>query len=149
MVSEATVEEVMESPNPEVTMTVAEKSASETAGASTAQDMALVLVSIPLPTSSPVGHASSSQRLEDDVVLPFDATHHLSKLTVAWENLSAGAASFGEQLQVGIFFFLVFGILASFTSSHFLPLFCEGSLSLGITLVSLAQVRLRRNYPLN
>jgi hypothetical protein len=35
---------------------------------------------MPLPTSS-TAHASSSQRLEDDVVLQFDATHHLSKLT--------------------------------------------------------------------
>jgi hypothetical protein len=104
MVSEATVGEtvayvdqaIMESPNPEVTVTVAEKSALEAAGASTAQDTALVMVSTPLPTSSPVGHASSNQRLEDDVVLEFDTTHHLSKLTAAWENLSAGAASFGE-----------------------------------------------------
>jgi hypothetical protein len=94
-------------------MTVVEKLALETAGASTVQDTALVVVSTPLPTS-PVGHASSSQCLEDDVVLEFDATHHLSKLTAAWENLSAGAASFGEQLQVGIFFFLIFGILTSF-----------------------------------
>jgi hypothetical protein len=31
-------------------------------------------------------------------VLEFDATHRLSKLTTAWENVSAGAASFGEQL---------------------------------------------------
>jgi hypothetical protein len=56
------------------------------------------------------------------VVLEFDATHCLSKLTVAWENLSALAATFREQLQVGIFFLLVFGIMASFTIfSHFLP----------------------------
>jgi hypothetical protein len=48
--------------------------------------------------SSFVSHASSSQHLEDDVVLKFDATHRLSKLTVAWENLSAGVASFGQQL---------------------------------------------------
>jgi hypothetical protein len=99
-----------------------EKLTSKAAGASTAQDTALVVVSAPLPTSSPVSHTSSSQRLEDDVVLEFDATCHLSKLTTAWENLSARVASFGEQLQVGIFFFLVFGIPASFTSfSHFLP----------------------------
>jgi hypothetical protein len=112
---------VVESPNPEVTMTVVEKLALETTGASTAQDTTLVVVSAPLPISSPVGHASSGQRLEDDVVLEFDATHHLSKLTAAWENLSAGATSFGEQLQIG-FFFLLFGIPASFTSfSHFLP----------------------------
>jgi hypothetical protein len=75
-----------------------EKLALEVVGASTAQDTALVVVLAPLPTSSPVGHASSSQHLEDDVVLEFDATHHLSKVTVAWEILSARAASFGEQL---------------------------------------------------
>jgi hypothetical protein len=105
-----------------MTMAMVEKLASKAARASTVQNMALVMVSTPLLTSSLVGHASSSQRLEDDVVLEFDSTHHLSKPTVAWENLSARAASFGEQLQVGIFFILVFGILASFTSfSHFLP----------------------------
>jgi hypothetical protein len=69
-----------------------------------------------------------------DVVLEFDTTHHLSKMTMAWENLLARATSFGEQLQVGIFFFLVFSILASFTLfSHFLPfsmgeVFLSGSL---------------------
>jgi hypothetical protein len=90
------------------------------ARASTAQNTALVVVSTPFPTF--VGHASRSQCLEDDVVLEFDATHRLSKLIAAWENLSVGAASFGEQLQVGMLFFLIFGILASFTSfSYFLP----------------------------
>jgi hypothetical protein len=92
-----------------------EKSASKAAAASSVQDTTLVVVSASLPISSPISHTSSSQRLEDDVVLEFDATHHLSKLTMAWENLSARVASFGEQLQVGIFFFLVFGIPASFT----------------------------------
>jgi hypothetical protein len=91
-------EVVVESPNLAMTMTVAEKYALEVAGASTAQDTALVVVSTPRSTSSPISHASSSQRLEDDVVLEFDATHRLSKLTTAWENVSAGAASFGEQL---------------------------------------------------
>jgi hypothetical protein len=41
---------------------------------------------MPLPTSS-TAHASSSQRLEDDVVLQFDATHRLSELTMAWGRL--------------------------------------------------------------
>jgi hypothetical protein len=86
---------IVESPNPEVTMTVVEKPASKVAGASTAQDTALVVVSAPLPTSSPIGHTSSSQHLEDDVVLEFDATHCLSKLIMAWESLLARAASFG------------------------------------------------------
>jgi hypothetical protein len=48
--------------------------------------------------SHPAGQFLGNQCLEDDVVLEFDATHHLSKLTMAWEGLSAGAASFGEQL---------------------------------------------------
>jgi hypothetical protein len=68
------------------------------------------------------------------VVLQFDATHRLSKLTASWGRLAAGAASFGEQLQVGIFFFLIFGIMACFTLfSYFLPfsvgeVFLSGSL---------------------
>jgi hypothetical protein len=120
---------IVESPNPEVTMIVVEKLALKVAGASTVQHTALVVVSAPLPTSSPICHTSSSQRLEDDVVLEFDATHCLSKLTMAWESLLARAASFGQQLQVGIFF-LVFGISTSFTSfSHFLPFLWDKSFS--------------------
>jgi hypothetical protein len=57
------------------------------------------------PSPSTAGQFLDNQRLKDDVVLEFDATHHLSKLTAAWEGLSSRAASFGEQLQVGIFFF--------------------------------------------
>jgi hypothetical protein len=51
---------IVESPNTEVTMIVVEKPTLEAARASTAQDMALVVVSAPLLISSPVGHASSS-----------------------------------------------------------------------------------------
>jgi hypothetical protein len=128
MASEAIVGEVMaqtdeavvESPNLMVTVTVAEKPASTSA---------LVVVSSAQPTSSAAGHASSSLRLEEDVVLQFDATHRLSELTTSWGRLAASAASFGEQLQVGVFFFLVFSIPACFTL-----LFLRGSLSLGITL---------------
>jgi hypothetical protein len=58
------------------------------AGASAVLDTALVLASTFLPT----------KRLAKDVVLEFDATHHLSKLTTVWEGLSAGVTSFGEQL---------------------------------------------------
>jgi hypothetical protein len=72
----------------------------EVAGISTAAALALVVVSSAQPTSSPAGHASSSLRLEEDVVLQFDATHRLSELTASWGRLAAGAASFGEQLQV-------------------------------------------------
>jgi hypothetical protein len=72
--------------------------AMEVAGASTTTASALVVVSTAQPTSSPAGHASSSLRLEDDVVLQFDATHRLFELTASWGRLAAGAASFGEQL---------------------------------------------------
>jgi hypothetical protein len=77
----------VESPNPAVTMTVAEKPTSASA---------LVVVSLAQPTSSAAGHASSSLRLEEDVVLQFDAAHRLSELTMSWGRLAAGTASFGE-----------------------------------------------------
>jgi hypothetical protein len=70
-----------------------------------ALDMALVMVSTSLPCPPHAGQSSNNQCLEDDVVLEFDATHRLSKLTMAWEDLSAGVTSFGEYLRVGIFFF--------------------------------------------
>jgi hypothetical protein len=78
-------------------MTVVKNPATEVVRTSSVQDTALVVVFTPLPTSS-AAHASSSQCLEDDVVLQFDATHHLSKLAMAWGRLSAGVASFGEQI---------------------------------------------------
>jgi hypothetical protein len=84
---------------------VVEKLAAEAVGGSTVQDTTLVVVSTSLPCPPPAGQSLDNQRLEDNVVLEFDATHHPSKLTAAWEGLSAGVVSFGEQLQVGIFFF--------------------------------------------
>jgi hypothetical protein len=99
-------EAIVESPNPVVTMTVAEKPASA---------LALVVVSSAQPTSFAAGHVFGSLFLEEDVVLQFYATHHLSELSASWGRLAAGAASFGDQLQVGIFFFLVFGFSACFT----------------------------------
>jgi hypothetical protein len=106
----------------------------EAAGISTAVALALVVVSSAQPTSFAAGHASSSLRLAKDVVLQFDATHCLSELTASWGRLAAGVAFFGEQLQVVIFFFLVFVFPACFTLfSHFLPfsagvVFLSGSL---------------------
>jgi hypothetical protein len=67
-------------------------------------------------------------------VLQFDATHRLSELTVSCERLAAGAASFGEHLQVVIFFFLVFYLpdlfysLFSFPSFFYGVVFLSGSL---------------------
>jgi hypothetical protein len=90
----------MESPTPEVTVTVVADPFKEVAWASVAQDMALVLSSSHRSVSPSVALATSSQRLDDDVMWEFDATHRLSELTTVWGILAAGAASFGEKLQV-------------------------------------------------
>ena len=49
------------------------------------------------PASPSAPLAIGGQRLDDDVVQQFDATHRLSELTVAWGTF---ATSFGEKLQV-------------------------------------------------
>jgi thiamine monophosphate synthase len=67
------------SPTPEMMVTVAVGSSKEVAGASATA--ALVVVSSVQPTSSATGRAPSGLRLEEDVVLQFDATHRLTKLT--------------------------------------------------------------------
>jgi hypothetical protein len=104
-----------ESPTPEMMVTVVVGPSKEVAEASTAQVAALVVVSSAQPTSSATGHPSSGLRLEEDVVLQFDATHRLFELTESWGRVAAGVASFGEQLQVVIFLFL-------FLSSQFILL---------------------------
>jgi hypothetical protein len=105
-------------------MTVVKDPTAKVVRTSTVQDTALVMVSTPLPTSSSTAHASSSQCLEDDVVLQFDATHHLSELTMAWGRPSAGVASFGEQLQVSVssFCFMFSGCSASFSYYLLFPI---------------------------
>jgi hypothetical protein len=70
---------VAESPTLEMMVTVAAGPSKEVAGA-----------------SPHVALGTSSQRLDDDVVRKFDATHRLSELTTDWGILVAGAASFGE-----------------------------------------------------
>ena len=47
--------------------------------------------------ASPSALAAGGQRLDDDVVQQFDATHRLSELTAAWGNF---VTSFEEKLQV-------------------------------------------------
>jgi hypothetical protein len=119
----------MESPTLEVTVTMAMDPAIEVAMISTVVASALVVVSSAQLTSSTAGRASNGLRL-DDVVLQFYATHRLSELTESWGRLAARAASFGEQLQVVIFFFLVFVFPACFTLfSYFLLFLWEYSFS--------------------
>jgi hypothetical protein len=79
---------IIESVHPMEVMTVVGRLAEDIVGVSAMLDTALVLAS----TSSP------TQRLAEDVVLEFDATHCLSKLTTAWEGLLPRVASFGELL---------------------------------------------------
>jgi hypothetical protein len=53
------------------------------------------------PVSPPAALGISSQHLDDDVLQEFDATRRLLELATEWGVLVAGAASFGEKLQVG------------------------------------------------
>lgn len=79
-----------------MTVTVVEYPAMMIVGSSATSEAALVLVLASLPSASLAGQ--SDDRLADEVVHEFDATYHLSKLSVAWADLLAGAASFGELL---------------------------------------------------
>ena len=66
---------------PEVTMAAAVGPSGEVAGAS--QGTALVLSSLPWLASPSAPLASGVQRLDDDVVQQFNATHRLLELTAA------------------------------------------------------------------
>jgi hypothetical protein len=105
--------------------------ATKVARISTAAASALVVVSSAQPTSSAADHASSSLRLEEDVVLQFDATHRLSELTASWRRLAAGVASFGEQLHIRAssvpFCSMVFQFLLFFFLIFFSSFFCGTS----------------------
>ena len=78
---------------PEVTVATVVGSSKEVAGAS--QDMALALPSSHRAASPSAPLGTGDQRLDDDVLQQFDATHRLSELTAAW---GAFATSFGEKL---------------------------------------------------
>jgi hypothetical protein len=81
-------------------MTMAVGLSKEVVGAPAAHVAALVLSSSHQSVSPHVALGTSSQCLDDDVLREFDATRRLSELTTDWEILTAGAASFGEKLQV-------------------------------------------------
>ena len=76
---------------PEVTVATAVGYSEEVVGAS--QDMALALPSSHRVASPSAPFGTSGQRLDDDVLQQFDATHRLSELTAAWGTF---ATSFGE-----------------------------------------------------
>ena len=73
----------------------------EVAGAS--QDTALVLPYLHRPASPSAPLGTSDQRLDDNVLQQFDATHRLSELTAAWGTFATFGTSFGEKLHI-IFF---------------------------------------------
>jgi hypothetical protein len=97
-----------------------------------------VVVSTAQLTSFPIGHASSSLHLEDDVVLQFDATHRLSELIVSWGRLAWLPLESSSRLELLLFIF----VLWSFDFFYFFFLSscysCWRSPSLRITLASLA-----------
>ena len=92
-------------------------------------DTALVLRSLPALASPSALRGTSSQRLDDDVLLQFDATHHLSEFTTAWGAVST---YFCEKLQVRFFGVLSLDVRSSFSSYAF-----SLSLSLSLSLFSL------------
>jgi hypothetical protein len=89
-----------ESPTPEMVVTMVASPSEEVAGASTTQVAALVLSSSYQSVSPHTALGTSSQCLDDDVLLEFDATRCLSELTMDWGILVVGVASFGEKLHV-------------------------------------------------
>ena len=106
---------------PEVTVATVVGTSEEVAGAS--QDTALVLPSLPASASPSAPLGTSSQRLDDDVLLQFDATHRLSELTAAWGDL---LTSFGEKLQVSFSRVLSLDVRLCFVLMPFLSLsFCS------------------------
>ena len=98
--------------------------------------------SLPALASPPAPLGTSSQRLDDDVLLQFDATHHLSELTTTWGGLSS---SFGEKLHVSFAGVLSLDVRSSFSSYALsLSLFLF-SLSLEIIPASFSRPKTRRS----
>ena len=105
---------------PEVTVATAVGSSEEVARAS--EDMALALPSSHRAASPSAPLGTGDQRLDDDVLQQFDATHRLSELTAAWGALST---SFGEKLQISFFGVLSLDVHLCFVLMPFLSLsFC-------------------------
>jgi hypothetical protein len=114
-------------------------------------DTALVLASTSSPPLSLPGRFVDDQHLADELVLEFDVTHHLSKLSATWANLMASTTSFGELLPVTAFTFSLSFFLFDLVSR--LPFYFSFLLSfffyvrpfLVTSPASLAQVSSRRS----
>ena len=103
--------------------------------------MVLVLPSSHRP-ASPSALATGGQRLDDDVVQQFDATHRLSELTAAWGTL---ATSFGEKLQVSFSEALSLDVLPSSVLISFFSLSLLFSPFLGIIPASFSHLKMRKS----
>ena len=103
--------------------------------------MALALPSLHRATSPSAPLGTGDQRLDDDVLQQFDATHRLSELTAAWGTL---ATSFGEKLQVNFSEVLSLDVHLSFVLMPFLSLFLF-SLFLGIIPASFSRLKPRKS----
>ena len=102
--------------------------------------MALALPSLHRAASPSAPLGTGDQRLDDDVLQQFDATHRLSELTAAWGTL---ATSFGEKLQVSFSEVLSLDVRLSFVlMPFFLFLF---SLFLGIIPASFSRLKPRKS----
>ena len=125
---------------PEVTVATVVGTSGEVAGASL--DTALVLPSLPALASPSALLGTSSQRLDDEVLLQFNATHRLSELTAAWGAL---LTSFGEKLEVSFAGVLSLDVRSLFSSYAFsLSLFLF-SLSLEIIPASFSRPKTRKS----
>ena len=102
--------------------------------------MALALSSLPRSASPSAPLPSGVQRLDDDVVQQFDATHRLLELTTTWGTF---ATSFGEKLQVSFSEVLSLDVHLSSILILSLSLF---SLFLGIIPASFSCLKPRKNY---
>ena len=105
--------------------------------------MALALPSLHRATSPSAPLGTGDQRLDDDVLQQFDATHRLSELTAAWGTLST---SFGEKLQVSFSEVLSLDVRLCLVLMPFLSLSLSLlSLFLGIIPASFSRLKPRKS----
>ena len=105
--------------------------------------MALALPSSHQAASPSAPLRTGEQRLDNDVLQQFDATHRLSELTAAW---GAFATSFGEKLQVSFSEVLSLDVRLCLVLMPFLSLsLFLLSLFLGIIPASFSRLKPRRS----
>ena len=86
--------------------------------------------------------ATGGQRLDDDVLQQFDATHRLSELITSWGTF---ATSFGEKLQVSFSEVLSLDVHLSFVLMSFFSLSLLFSPFLRIIPASFSRLKSRKS----